>query len=326
MTKKTKTPKYVKISTPAVVFFSLLLSLVSFYAGISYYQQHHGDNTSSDKKSVASFQPTKSKKPELKFFVMSFCPYGNQIEDVIRPVAELLKDKTDIRPQYIFNKIKDLNTYCKNSSGDASKCQSYVENGYFKTVANCKKTLTDNLKKCLNTNDYIKSQDGNFYSSLHGRSEANQDIREICAWQQTDDKSKWWKFVLNVNKNCNPQNVDSCWQKQANQAGLDENKITDCFDHQAIALIEKEIEQTDKYKVTGSPTLIINGENFPPESGYTKDGKGGLKIGKKVVQQADYRTPNGIKEAICSAFKKAPKECKKTLEKLDKSAPASGGC
>jgi hypothetical protein len=205
-------------------------------------------------------------------------------------------------------------------------CSEYVQKKYFNSLSECKKTIQTNLNKCLDTKSYIKSEDGNLYTSLHGRVEANQDVREICAWQQTDDKLKWWDFILAVNKNCNYKNADTCWQEQAKQAGFDTNKITDCFDHQAIAIIEKELKETEEHKVSGSPTLLINGTNFPPESAYTKDGKGSLKIAKKIIPQSDYRTPNAIKEALCSAFKKAPKQCKKTLDKIEESSSSEGGC
>ncbi|MBU1130090.1 hypothetical protein KKE45_02095 [Patescibacteria group bacterium] len=321
MTKKTK---YKKISTSSVIFFSLLLTISSFYSGISYYKNKTGAIQGESATNV--FSPEKSNKPEFQFFVMSFCPYGNQIEDVIRPIVDLLGNQANIKPQYIFDKIGDLDNHCKNNSGDPNQCSDYVKNGYFKDESECQTTIANNLKNCLDTNSYIKTEDGSYYSALHGRSEANQNIREICAWNQTEDKIKWWDFVDNVNKNCTYQNADTCWEEQAKQTGFDTNKITDCFNKDAIALIEKELEQTGKYNVSGSPTLLINGINFPPESAYTQDGKGSIKIDKKVIKQEEYRTPNTIKEAICAAFKKAPKECKEILENIDQSASATGGC
>ena len=45
--------------------------------------------------SAPAFNPKKSKKPEIKFFVMSFCPFGNQAEAGLKAVAELLGDKVN---------------------------------------------------------------------------------------------------------------------------------------------------------------------------------------------------------------------------------------
>jgi len=317
--------KHVKVPLAGVIFFSILLAGTSFYSGTSW-AKSQGLSSETSATSSNVFQVEKTERPEVKFFVMSFCPYGNNMEDILLPVANLLGEKADIRPQYIFGKIPNLKDYCAQRSGDVTQCPLYISNGYFKTEAECKETVAESLKTCLDEKNYIKASDGTLYDSLHGRVEANQNIREICAWNLVSDKKQWWSFVDNVNKNCSDQNADTCWEEQAKKANLDTNKITECFNKDAISLIEKEVAETDKYQVSGSPTVLVNGQLFPPESAYTQDGKGTLKIGKKVAEQAKYRTPNVIKEAICSAFKKAPKECDTVLNELDGQAPAAGGC
>jgi glutaredoxin len=40
--------------------------------------------------------------PQVQLFVMSFCPYGNQAEELMRPAAELLKDKASIKLHYVI--------------------------------------------------------------------------------------------------------------------------------------------------------------------------------------------------------------------------------
>ena len=44
----------------------------------------------------------KTDTPNVKLFTMSFCPYGNQAEEAMHPVAELLKDKVDVEPHYVI--------------------------------------------------------------------------------------------------------------------------------------------------------------------------------------------------------------------------------
>lgn len=325
MKKETKIPTNIKISTPIAAIAAILLVATSFYSGFAWNKLKNLDQNSSDSKTV-TFAAQKSQKPELKFFVMSFCPYGNQIEDVLRPVFDLLKDKVDITPQYIFSKTSDLNSYCKSNYGDPTQCSLYVENKYFANIGECQKTINADLKDCLNTSNYIKAADGSIYSSLHGRQETNQDVREICAWNQSTDKTQWWNFIAAVNKNCTSENADTCWENQAKSAGLDTQKITECFNNEAINLIEKEIAATTKYNVSSSPTVLINDVVFPPEAAYTNDGKGSLKIGDKVATQDRFRTPNVIKEALCTSFQKSPAECKSILKDLDGVAPAAGGC
>lgn len=321
--------KFIKIPITGVIFFSLLLATTSFFSGYSWVKIKGGSTSTTpvDASNAVVFAAEKSDKPELSFYVMSFCPYGNQMEEVLRPVYDLLKDKATLTPHYIFDKIDNLKTYCTSRSGDPTQCAVYVQNKYFTSEADCKATINKNLTTCLNEKAYIKTDKGVLYASLHGRVEANQNIREICAWNQVgNDKKAWWDFIGNVNKNCNQNDADTCWEQQAKSAGLDTNKITECFNKDAVSLIEKEVELTTKYEVQGSPTVMVNNVIFPPESAYTQDGKGTLLIGKKVANQDKYRTPNVVKEAICSSFKKAPKECNTALNELSGTAPGPGAC
>lgn len=45
--------------------------------------------------------PVKSDRPAAKLYVMSFCPYGKQAETAMKPVADLLGGKADIRVLFI---------------------------------------------------------------------------------------------------------------------------------------------------------------------------------------------------------------------------------
>lgn len=332
---------YIKVPLAGVVFFLVLLTATSFFAGSSWVKGKTGTISTSKKNinvtadaNTKTIDIKKSNRPELKFFVMSFCPYGNQIEDVLRPVFDAIGNKADIKPQYILEKITGgLGDYCKTRTGDPAQCETYVKNsnGQLKNIEECKKIIADEFKKCNDDSSYLKIGD-NLYTSLHGKQETTQNVREICAWNQTENNRKgWWDFVANVNKNCTAQNSDSCWEAQAKSAGLDTNKITECFNKEAGDLIEKEIALTTQYKVQGSPTSLINNVNFPPETAYAQDGKGSVQIGDKVIAQDQFRTPNGLKDAICASFNKAPKECDQILSAPvaatnDGAAPAAGGC
>jgi len=315
------TSKSVQIPLVGVMVFCFLLAASSFFAGAAWLKIK-GTGASVSKTASATFEPKKSDKPDFQFYVMSFCPYGNQMEDLVKPVVDLLKNSANIRPQYIFEKIADLKTQCQQY--DASNCANYIKAGYFTAESDCKAELDTYNKKCLDEKQYLKI--GNtLYGSLHGRQEATQNVREICAYNMNEDKTNWWNFIDNVNKACTSENADACWEEQAKKAGFDTNKITECFNTQATELIEKEIALTTENKVQGSPTLFVNGATFPPEAAYTSDNKGTLKIGKKVFTQDQFRTADAIKEAICASFKKAPKECKTEIKAPATSETASNG-
>lgn len=199
----------------------------------------------------------KTEKPEVKLFVMSFCPYGNQAEEIIKPVVELLKDNVLIEPRYVI--------YENYGSG-------YPE-------------------YCLDKE--------NKYCSMHGINELNQDIREICVFK--NQKEKFWDFVDTVNKECSVENVETCWQTVASKTGVDVDSIINCQKENGEKFAKEEKALNQKYGVSGSPDLVINGVHYTGQ-----------------------RTPEDFKKAICSAFKKPPEVCKKTLSAT--TSAASGGC
>jgi len=274
------------------------------------------------------FSPKKSDKPSFKFFVMSFCPYGNQAEAGIKPVFDLLKDKVDWEPHYIVDKSNDaqIKEMCKNQIYDEAKCKEYINQGYFPNLDACKQRFYKTEAECFEktTAECLATKDGNYYCSLHGRKELNQDIRELCA-AKIGDQGKWWQFVSLVNQNCQLDVVDQCWTAQAQQAGFDTNKIQECFTNEAINLLDKEFSASSQFNVSGSPTVLINDTAFPPEGAYDEEGKATMKIGKSSFAIAEYRSPEGLKSAVCAAFAKAPAECEKELSRTNE-VGSGGSC
>ena len=50
-----------------------------------------------------NFEPKKTDKPVAQLFVMSFCPYGIQAEQAMKPVVDLLGSKASIEPHFIVS-------------------------------------------------------------------------------------------------------------------------------------------------------------------------------------------------------------------------------
>lgn len=198
------------------------------------------------KKANSTNDIPKRDKAEAKLFVMSFCPYGNEAEEIIKPVVDLLGSKADIKVHYIVSK------------------------------------------------------NGQNYSSLHGEQELNQDVREICVLKYQPDK--FWNFVLESNKKLNSENADKNWENVAKSTGVDIARVKECFSKEKNSLLDAEIKLTEKYGVSGSPTLVIN----------------------DVIYEGD-RTANAYKEAICAGFKNQPQECQTKLSN-EKNVSSQGGC
>ncbi|MFQ6055824.1 MAG: hypothetical protein ACE5J3_07580, partial [Methanosarcinales archaeon] len=60
------------------------------------------------------FNVPASQKPVVKFFVMSFCPYGQQTESLLAELANLFGDKVEFEPHYVIyeNYMDNSEDYC----------------------------------------------------------------------------------------------------------------------------------------------------------------------------------------------------------------------
>lgn len=303
--------------TSFIIIF--LLIIASFLAGSTVAKVKYSEGESKVVGEVGgetltsepvAFEPNKNDKPEVKFFVMSFCPYGNQAEEGLEPVYQLLKDKVNWQPRYIINDQKlSCEQYCPykifNSEAE-SRCQEAIESGQVSDMETCKQYFPyQTAEECIQKE--CSDLKAGTYTSLHGVQELNQNVREICALAQTqaassvDAMDKWWKFISLVNSNCTDQNADTCWTSQAQEAGLNAPQISSCVQTQTRDLLEKEIEEANKYQAQGSPTVYINDTLY----------NGG-------------RSPEDYKIAICQAFKSPPQECQTILG--TETAPNTSGC
>lgn len=214
-----------------------------------------------DKEEIAKLQKALNigEKPQIDFFVMSYCPYGNIAEEAISQVYDLLGDKVKYVPHYVI--------YSNYAGGG----QSY----------------------CLDS--------ANKYCSMHGIQELNQDIREICVYEQSGI-NKYFEFVKAMNAKCNANNADACWSNVAKGLNLDIAKIALCEKDKGIEYSAKELGLNSLLSVRGSPTTFING-----------------------VQYNGARDATGYQTALCEQFETAPEECNELIASQSTTVPA-GSC
>jgi hypothetical protein len=142
--------------------------------------------------------------------------------------------------------------------------------------------------------------------SLHGLSEAQEDLRQICIQQKYP--AKFWDYLDTFNARCYPlsQNLTSlnaCWRNTTASLGIDTASIETCstgFD--GLEMLKTAESDANQNGATASPTLLING-----------------------VKYSGARTPDAYKTAICNSFDTAPVECGTTLASTQTEASA-GGC
>ena len=142
--------------------------------------------------------------------------------------------------------------------------------------------------------------------SLHGLTEAQEDLRQICI--QKNYPQKFWDYIEVFNANCyplsqNPTSLNACWKNTTATLGIDTAAIDTCATgSNGLGMLREDERNADGNGATASPTLIING-----------------------VKYSGARTPEGYKQAICNSFDAVPSECGTVLA-ASQQAASSGGC
>lgn len=133
---------------------------------------------------------TKSDKPDVRLFTMSYCPYGLQSEKAMIPVYELLGDKADIGVyfvDYIMHGKKEIDENlvqyciqkdqedkyvdylsCFTESGDSDSClaQSGIDNG---DLSSCVSATDEEYKITEKYNDQSTWLNGSYpVFDIHG--------------------------------------------------------------------------------------------------------------------------------------------------------------
>ncbi|MFA6437016.1 MAG: hypothetical protein WC242_02805 [Candidatus Paceibacterota bacterium] len=172
---------------------------------------------------------SKTERPNVKLFVMSYCPYGNQAEDAIIPVVNLLKNTTDIELHYVI--------YSNYSSGYPDFCID-KENKYC-SMHGTQEVNQDVRELCVQK--YQKEKLWSFVGEMNANSTAQ------------DSDSKWEaiakKLGIDVAK------IKTC-QKNEATALLDQEVVLTSKDYQVQDSTSHQGNATEK--ISGSPTLIIN--------------------------------------------------------------------
>ncbi len=143
---------------------------------------------------------------------------------------------------------------------------------------------------------YIGSldRDNNTIKSMHGAAEAQENLRQICI--REEQPGKYWDYVR-------------CYMRQGKSAdcqksvSLDVDKLNACTNDSARGLVyaQKDFDLADKYKITGSPTMLMN---------------------DRIVKESDFatnttasRSQEAVKELLCCGFNKEPSFCSLEMNK-----------
>ena len=135
---------------------------------------------------------------------------------------------------------------------------------------------------------YIGSVSGNTIISMHGDTEAQENLRQICLREEQSDK-----FVPYISCYMKAGKTDDC----LTEAKVDKTKLTTCMTDttKGIAYAKEDFALQAKYSVSGSPTMIFNGAQ---------------------ASEFDFggRTAEAVKTMICCGFNTKPLACSTTLD------------
>lgn len=101
----------------------------------------------------------------------------------------------------------------------------------------------------------------NEFQSLHGQTEVEEDIRQLCIIKNYPET--YYNYILCQNKNIKARkDISSTWQDCLIENNMNVNKIRECVDNEGGSLLSKNILKAEELKVYGSPTLYINGTKY----------------------------------------------------------------
>ena len=213
-------------------------------------QKREAEEKANAEKEKEMSEMEKNDKPKVELFVMSYCPFGTQIEKGMLPVLETLGDKVDFE-----------------------------------------------LKFCT--------------YAMHGEKELQEQMRQYCVQKEEPNKVEdYLNCFLEVDE---AGRSDKCIA----EVGVNSSKLASCvtatdkeykvmenFNNKEtwlsgqFPLFDVYKADNDKYGITGSPGLVVNG---------------------KMIQSG--RDSESLLKTICSGFNEQPEECSIKLSSI---TPSSG--
>lgn len=135
---------------------------------------------------------------------------------------------------------------------------------------------------------YIGSISNNIITSMHGNEEAHENLREICIREEQPDK--YWNYIQCYIKE--GKSSDCLMSVSANQG-----ELGSCINDTArgLAYAQKDFDLANKSKITGSPTLLMDGKTVSEFDFSTNTING--------------RSPEALKDLLCCGFNNKPSFC-----------------
>jgi hypothetical protein len=141
------------------------------------------DGSSATNTPSPSIEIPKSDRPDVKIFVMSYCPYGMQAERMMLPVYDLLKDKIDIGIYFVDYAMHDnkeldenLRQYCieeDNQSKYFDYLRCFIQSGNSSSCLTETGVNLDNLASCMSATAAIYNVSDENYPAFNVQNDLN---------------------------------------------------------------------------------------------------------------------------------------------------------
>ncbi len=141
-------------------------------------QDNSGTGSGNDPTAPSTQDVPKSDKPKVELFVMSYCPFGTQIEKGILPVASLLKDKIDFQIKFVYYAMHDKKEIDENT---IQYCIQKEQKDKFLTYMKCFLTAGDQAG-CLTSSGVDKNKVNACVSASDKQFNINANYNDKAKW------------------------------------------------------------------------------------------------------------------------------------------------
>ncbi len=223
--------KILKISQRNV-YILLLFSIIVFITSCAPLTQF-----TQTSKLIGPSKDSKSSKPKIELFVMSQCPYAVEAEKIIVPVIKELKAKIDFTICFIAEENN------KNAQEKFSQPPSEIPG----------EIEEQGMDQC--SGEFIS--EGGKFKSLHGKSEIDENIRQVVMAKYYPDK--YLDYLLLRSDNYATDN----WEECATKAWMDCKFISRIAQsEEGEMLFRQNFTRSNELGINASPTLLINGKRY----------------------------------------------------------------
>jgi len=237
------------------------------------------------KKRAEVHEQNKTDKPKVDLFVMSYCPYGTQIEKGILPVLRTLEGKIDAKIRFVDYAMHDKKEIDENLLQHCIQ-----ENAPDKLYDYLDCFLKDGQSdKCLKDVGLTKKDEGD---------KNDKEGKKKSFWNKIIGSLK---SIFGKGDKTPIEKIEKCVKETDTKFKISENYKDKSTWQGRFPGFDIDKDDNKKYGVEGSPTLIINGQKIQPNG----------------------RDAQSLLESICSGFKNPPKECEQKLSS-DQPSPGFG--